>query len=123
MSADLRVFVSPLRNGMPNELPQNIFLLAVSDTIDIDTPVERAGIAGREAWIITQVCCRWRGIALSLSSLWSVVALDFSPSQGCRLLETALKTHLQRSGNRPLTVIFVASPDGNSRLERRAFTL
>ncbi|KAJ7880846.1 hypothetical protein B0H13DRAFT_2541252 [Mycena leptocephala] len=126
LDEDVRRFagiVSPLRNEMPNELLQNIFLLTVSNTIDIDTPVETGEIAVREAWIITQVCRRWRAIALSFPSLWSVVALDFSPSQGCHFTESALKTHLQRSGSRPLTVIFVASPNGNSQIERRAFTL
>ncbi|KAJ6627750.1 hypothetical protein B0H10DRAFT_1748280, partial [Mycena sp. CBHHK59/15] len=65
-------FISPLRGRMPNELLSNIFLLAVSDTIDIDTPVEQAEIATRRAWIIAQVCHHWRAIAMSLPSLWSV---------------------------------------------------
>ncbi|KAJ7754947.1 hypothetical protein DFH07DRAFT_1028666 [Mycena maculata] len=54
---------------MPNELLSNTFLLAVTGTISINTPVEKAEFAVGGAWFITQICQQWREITLSIPSL------------------------------------------------------
>ncbi|KAJ7162697.1 hypothetical protein C8R43DRAFT_305831 [Mycena crocata] len=113
----------PLRGRMPNELLSHIFMLAVCDMVDVDTPPDRAETEMQGAWIISHVCRRWREIALSLPGLWSVVVLDFDPPRGCRLSEHALKTHLQRSKNMSLTIIFRTASERNSYMQRIAFSL
>ncbi|KAJ7081249.1 hypothetical protein C8R44DRAFT_754082 [Mycena epipterygia] len=84
-SADLRV-LSLLRNGIPNELLQNISMLAVSNTIEVDTPVEI------EAWIITQVCRRWRGSTHIERTSFSVLAQQSSRWKQWRSIFTSIVT-------------------------------
>ncbi|ESK91775.1 hypothetical protein Moror_10604 [Moniliophthora roreri MCA 2997] len=56
-------------------------------------------------WAISHVCSKWRGIAISLSSLWCNIQISLyhsTPSFGGLAMLLAL--HIRRSGSKPLSV-------------------
>ncbi|KAJ7148400.1 hypothetical protein C8R43DRAFT_1236839 [Mycena crocata] len=59
-------------------------------------------------WMISQVCRPWRAIVSSSPSFWKSVILDFSdqPKDGSKST-WRLETHLQRSENLPLNILFI----------------
>ncbi|KAJ6459251.1 hypothetical protein C8R45DRAFT_843483, partial [Mycena sanguinolenta] len=68
-SQNIRI-ISPLRR-MPAEILGEIFswtLPSIHDVFDTDD----------SPWILTYVCRRWRAVAVSKSSLWSLITIDFS---------------------------------------------
>jgi hypothetical protein len=89
--------LSPLRR-MPIELLSLIFVFAFRFTYLEPTP-----------WTASQVCHLWRTVALSQSSFWATINLDFGRmSKMDRKTSTPfrLKAQLKRSGTLPLRLDF-----------------
>ncbi|KAF8154899.1 hypothetical protein B0H34DRAFT_542502 [Crassisporium funariophilum] len=84
-----------LINWLPSELIVQIFL-ALRDFDFKDTNY-------RPAVVVSQVCMKWRAIALSAPRLWSRIIL-----QGFRRPEAA-QTYLQRSSTAPLAIDYSSS--------------
>ncbi|KAF7370294.1 F-box domain-containing protein [Mycena sanguinolenta] len=112
--------LSPLRR-MPPELIREIFLWTLPSTSDalrlgrVDT--------SQSPWLLTHISSRWRAISLSTSSLWSLVAIDYTASvkttstYSVRLVET----QLQRA--QKLHVMFYGSTGMNSGPQVQMFQL
>ncbi|KAF7367200.1 F-box domain-containing protein [Mycena sanguinolenta] len=70
-------------------------------------------------WVLTHVCRGWRAVAITTSSLWSRIYIDFSISQWYPL--EMIKTQLERA--RALKVHFFASQDDDSGAPITLFAL
>lgn len=58
------------------------------------------------SWILSHVCRRWRRLALTSPSLWSVLNLsEHSLNRFEHIILPRLRLQLQRSGNAPLAVV------------------
>ncbi|KAF7336541.1 F-box domain-containing protein [Mycena sanguinolenta] len=70
-------------------------------------------------WVLTHVCSRWRAVALSIPSLWSLIVIDFSvkPQYSPEMISTQMK----RAGS--LKIHFYAYEDGDSRYQVALFQL
>lgn len=104
-----KVLIAPTR-AIPNEILAEIFLFALpsSDAELRDSPDSCSPKALQ--WSISQVCRRWRDVAICLPRLWAYIKLDFAEhTLGGRFvtpLECAHKVDLlvERSGRLPLSV-------------------
>ncbi|KAJ6592314.1 hypothetical protein DFH09DRAFT_1358042 [Mycena vulgaris] len=85
--------LSPLRR-MPPELLSLIFTLA------------RRPSGDPAPWTVSQVCRRWREIAIYQPSFWASVVLDLGTDR--IVTPFRLEAHLQRSGNLPLKVSIIS---------------
>ncbi|KAJ6503762.1 hypothetical protein C8R45DRAFT_973667 [Mycena sanguinolenta] len=93
--------LSPLRR-MPDEILEEIFFWSLSSSrlLDVeDSP-----------WALTHVSHRWRAIAISKSSLWSHIYLDFSIEM--EYPWAMVRTQIQRA--RTLNISFYGSRDRDS---------
>ncbi|KAK7033459.1 F-box domain-containing protein [Favolaschia claudopus] len=92
-----RGLVSALR-GFPNELLVEIFERCLDSDTSHLYPHQHA------SWVISHVCSRWRGVALSTPSLWRHIHvpdyLGFHPS--------LITTQLERAG--PMTQLLIELP-------------
>ncbi|KAF7342652.1 hypothetical protein MSAN_02022200 [Mycena sanguinolenta] len=104
--------LSPLRR-MPPEILGEIFSWPQQSTFAVFRPKENC------PWILTHVCSRWRAVALSLPSLWSLITIDFSIEQRYSL--ELVRTQMERA--RALKVHFAGSEDSDSRHQIAIFTL
>ncbi|KAJ6568418.1 hypothetical protein DFH09DRAFT_1363119 [Mycena vulgaris] len=111
--AENNAVLSPLRR-MPPEVLCEIFSWTL--------PLLRAAMAaghrgdvGKSPWVLTHISSRWRAVAVSTPSLWSLVAIDYldSPRYSLPMLET----QLARARN--LTIHFYGNEraDSHSQLE------
>ncbi|KAF8154384.1 hypothetical protein K438DRAFT_1778014 [Mycena galopus ATCC 62051] len=66
--------ISPLRR-MPNEMLQEIFFWSLPSVQD-SKYCTRFRIKD-SPWILTQICHRWRVLAISTPALWSIVAINY----------------------------------------------
>ncbi|KAI3603799.1 hypothetical protein WG66_006684 [Moniliophthora roreri] len=115
-----RTVLHPIRR-LPNELITRIFRLC--DDTDISDPrvikdcdtehsLEYPGsLDTKQApWVFTQVCRKWRNIALSVPRLWNRVDLRWCYSERVReyhpALEPLLALQLQCCSNQPLSVSY-----------------
>ncbi|KAJ7312474.1 hypothetical protein DFH08DRAFT_659904, partial [Mycena albidolilacea] len=64
--------LSPLRR-MPLEILHKIFSSALPLIGDM-----RGSDMGQIPWLLTQISSHWRAIAISTSSLWSRITIDYS---------------------------------------------
>jgi hypothetical protein len=86
--------ISPL-STVPNELLSHIFVLLCSCSDPIGVPYQVT---------ISQVCSRWRQIALNTGTLWSNVGISHRvASDHSRCLST-YRIWVSRAGSLPLTV-------------------
>ncbi|KAJ7663944.1 hypothetical protein DFH06DRAFT_1128304 [Mycena polygramma] len=69
--------LSPLRR-MPPEILSEIFLWTLPSINDV---LGKLGTAA-SPWMLPQISSRWRAIALTTAPLWSLIAVDYSQSQG-----------------------------------------
>ncbi|KAJ6562427.1 hypothetical protein B0H19DRAFT_97186 [Mycena capillaripes] len=85
--------ISPLRR-MPPELLREIFSWTMP-TINRTLGWNEICI-GQSPWALTHICSRWRMIALSTPSLWSLVVMDYSETSSSYSLPL-IEAQLQRS--------------------------
>lgn len=61
---------------------------------------------GRPPWTLSQVCARWRHIALSMPNLWSCIYIDLLGQETTGDCASMLDTWVQRSGSSLLSIHF-----------------
>ncbi|KAJ7113991.1 hypothetical protein C8R44DRAFT_710391 [Mycena epipterygia] len=74
--AQNKAILSPLRR-MPLELLGEIFSWTLP-TLRTARHSRRRGDFTDSPWVLAQICSRWRAVALSIPSLWSLVVINFS---------------------------------------------
>ncbi|KAK1229537.1 hypothetical protein PQX77_007363, partial [Marasmius sp. AFHP31] len=107
-----------LHRRLPNEILTEIFVLCV----DRDTSIVNRHTTysdrnndypstldtKKSPWVLSQICARWRNLALSLPKLWSAIDLSWEPEltqiPHVPFIERRLVQTLQRAGNSPLSV-------------------
>ncbi|KAK1231305.1 hypothetical protein PQX77_005585 [Marasmius sp. AFHP31] len=103
--------LSPLRL-FPNELLAQIFGLCVDGARVMESPSEDTNFpstldTGKGPWVLSQVCRRWREVALSLPALWVTIGIDWE-GQAREVLHPYIKRRLElaleRARNRRLSV-------------------
>ncbi|KAJ8088724.1 hypothetical protein PM082_013967 [Marasmius tenuissimus] len=60
----------------------------------------------KNPWVLSQVCRRWRGVALSLPALWATIGIDWEGQTREALhpyIKRRLKLALERAGKRRLS--------------------
>lgn len=98
----------PLRR-IPNEILGEIFVELVNPSITTDYYLQRPGYSDLSLTFLA-VCQRWKGVALSVPKLWSIVDIQLAherPDVGPTSMETVLLTHLQYSKGQPLTISLI----------------
>ncbi|KAJ6530866.1 hypothetical protein DFH09DRAFT_994439, partial [Mycena vulgaris] len=89
--AQNRAILSPLRR-MPPEVLGEIF----SWTLPTLRPTLRRGFDVNDSpWVLTHICSRWRAIAISTPTLWSLLTIKCSDKQTDSL--AMAKTHIERA--------------------------
>jgi hypothetical protein len=92
---------SPLR-AVPNELLSCIFVLLCSCGDPIQLPYFRDGVPHQVT--ISQVCSRWRQIALNTGTLWSNVGISHRVASDHSRCLSIYRIWVGRAGSLPLTV-------------------
>ncbi|KAJ7493753.1 hypothetical protein FB451DRAFT_448654 [Mycena latifolia] len=114
-STQNKAILSPLRR-IPPEILGDIFswtLPSVDDALD-----GRGFHVGRSPWFLGQVSSRWRAVALSRPSLWSLVVFDFPhSSRHCPL--PILEIQIARA--RSLKIHLYGCEESDSRLQLPVF--
>lgn len=90
-----------------SRLPDDILLLIFQELTYSSRPM----LPNRAAFDLSAVCNHWRSLAISCSSLWTMVVADFAPHRGAadiderRAIVTCKRALLQleRAGKQPLT--------------------
>ncbi|KAK1215205.1 hypothetical protein PQX77_022193, partial [Marasmius sp. AFHP31] len=116
LSPAYKSVLNPCRQ-LPNEILAKIFILCVDRDISmLEDAITTLGNSvypstldtKRSPWVLSQVCVRWRNLALSLPKLWSTIDLYWTPNlkQPCHapFIDRRLAQTLQRAGNRPLSI-------------------
>ncbi|KAJ6491987.1 hypothetical protein C8R45DRAFT_990118 [Mycena sanguinolenta] len=103
--------LSPLRR-IPAELLGRIFSWALLSVCDVLRPKNCP-------WTLTHVCARWRSIAISDSSLWSPIVIDFSVEM--RYPMKLVKIQMERAQS--LRINFCGSENSNSPTQVALFNL
>ncbi|KAJ7498086.1 hypothetical protein B0H11DRAFT_1998626 [Mycena galericulata] len=104
--------LSPLRR-IPPEVLREIFSWTLSPNLDEVTNVE----AG--PWVLTHINRRWRAIAISTSSLWSQIYIDYSKK--CVYPPAMIRVQVQRAGM--LKIHFYGDQEEESRYQIEMFNL
>ncbi|KAJ6485526.1 hypothetical protein C8R45DRAFT_275339 [Mycena sanguinolenta] len=112
-----KAVLSPLRR-MPPELLGEIF--SCTWEFSSRAALSRGKFDVVWPWVFTWVSSRWRAIALSIPSLWSLVVLDFNPSRMRRSLSPPqllpfLEAQIRRS--QKLSIHFYACSETDTRLQ------
>ncbi|KAF7336540.1 hypothetical protein MSAN_02286100 [Mycena sanguinolenta] len=92
---------SPLRR-MPTEILAEIFSWMLPSPRDIPS-------IHNSPWVLTHVCSRWRAVALSIPSLWSLVIINFKTGPHYTL--EMVKTQIERA--RSLKIHFLGDQNGD----------
>ncbi|KAJ7490977.1 hypothetical protein FB451DRAFT_1552531 [Mycena latifolia] len=100
--ASNKVVLSPLRR-MPLEVLAEIFSWTLPSLDDALT--RRKFDRSHSPWVLTQVSSRWRAVALSAPSLWSLIVINGSDLNANSL--SMVKTHVERA--RQLKIYFFGS--------------
>ncbi|KAJ7623706.1 hypothetical protein FB45DRAFT_113374 [Roridomyces roridus] len=100
-----KAILSPLRR-MPPEIMANIFLYTLPSLSEIAHSSEPK--TTQSPWILGQICSRWREIALSTSSLWSMIHVSASK----RKLDPLPMIQTQIDRARMLKIHFYPRKDG-----------
>ncbi|KAJ6484208.1 hypothetical protein C8R45DRAFT_1148600 [Mycena sanguinolenta] len=103
--------LSPVRR-IPVEILSEIFLWASPSVYDVFDPEG-------SPWTLTHVCAKWRAIALSKPSLWSLINVDFSVSAQYPL--ELITIRMERA--QALGIHFFGSEDGDSATQIDLFNL
>ncbi|KAJ7623724.1 hypothetical protein FB45DRAFT_1061602 [Roridomyces roridus] len=102
-----KAIMSPLRR-MPPEILANIFLYTLPSSSEIAHSSESK--TTQSPWILGQICSRWREIALSASSLWSIIHVSTKPNP-----LAMIQTQIDRA--RMLKIHYYSPKDGDSSPE------
>ncbi|KAJ6471865.1 hypothetical protein C8R45DRAFT_936534 [Mycena sanguinolenta] len=111
-----KAILSPLRR-MPPELLGEIFSRTLSSMREIWSQTD---LTADSPWVLSHTSSSWRAISLSIPSLWSGVAIDYS---GATVPHYPLETQIQRARNVNLKIHFYAFPGPHSRCQIQTFEL
>jgi hypothetical protein len=110
---------------LPTELLEEIFTIACCDGSDAKELEEfclNLNPGCHPAWVLSQVCSRWRALSLAIPKLWSRIEIqvidrkDLSPESIARMKHLAT-LFLSRSGESPLDLT-LAIPSKKAALDR-----
>ncbi|KAJ7606612.1 hypothetical protein FB45DRAFT_807495, partial [Roridomyces roridus] len=92
-----------LLRRMPTEILEEIFSWSVPSPADH----RRAELSlNTSPWVLTHVSSRWRAVALGLSSLWSVIFLDYTDGLYRNYPLSMVETQLRRTHNSKIQLFF-----------------
>ncbi|KAJ7654601.1 hypothetical protein DFH06DRAFT_1474504 [Mycena polygramma] len=121
--AQNRAILSPLRR-LPTEVLSEIFLWT-SPTVGEDARTGSKLDVGASPWVLTHINARWRAIALSTPSLWSLIMITYS--EECAAASayplSLIESQLRRSQTQALKIHFHTSPGAASSPQIRVFDL
>ncbi|KAJ7483508.1 hypothetical protein FB451DRAFT_1234815 [Mycena latifolia] len=100
---------------MPPEVLGEIFSLTLPSVGD--TLARRRFRNSHSPWVLTHVCSRWRAIALSIPSLWSLVVVNSLHKRASPM--AMIKTQIERA--RSLKIHFHGTEERNSRPQVEMF--
>ncbi|KAF7371153.1 F-box domain-containing protein [Mycena sanguinolenta] len=112
-----KAILSPLRR-MPPELLGEIFLWTLPSMREIWA---REHYVADSSWALSHTSSSWRAICLSIPSLWSRVAIDYSEALVPHYPVPLIETQIQRAQN--LKIHFYASLEADSRRQIQMFEL
>ncbi|KAJ7113999.1 hypothetical protein C8R44DRAFT_229814 [Mycena epipterygia] len=112
--AQNKAILSALRRIPPEVLGQ-IFAWTLPTPLD----PRRQEDASDSPWVLVQICSRWRAVALSLPSLWSLFVIDFSWNKINPL--SMFETQISRAQG--LSIHFFGSQKKDSRPQIEMFQL
>ncbi|KAJ7113998.1 hypothetical protein C8R44DRAFT_229803 [Mycena epipterygia] len=115
--AQNKAILSPLRR-MPPEVLGEIFSWTLPTLRTARHPRRRRDFTD-SPWVLAQVCSRWRAVALSLPSLWSLFVIKFSWTWMYPL--SMVETQIARA--QTLKIHFYGSQTKNSRPQIEMFHL
>ncbi|KAK7031840.1 F-box domain-containing protein [Favolaschia claudopus] len=109
-----RGVLSPLRR-VPLEVLGEIFQWALP--LPQDSPLRKGFRISDSPWNLTHVCRRWRDVAISAPSLWSLVAIKYGDDSKSSLWSYPLpmvETQIERAQSHGLRIHFYGSEVANS---------
>ncbi|KAJ7706735.1 hypothetical protein B0H17DRAFT_1001168 [Mycena rosella] len=114
--AQNQAIISPLRR-MPPEVLGDIFSWTLPSVRDA---LERLRFdMSHSPWVLAQVCSRWRAVALSTPSLWSLVVIDYRGKRANPL--SMVKKQIERAQS--LKIRFYGREKGHPRAQFEMFQL
>lgn len=111
-SIDIHVAATAPVHHIPDEILSNIFLETIPPLeLIIRDPQNHNNFLQHLPWTASQVCQRWRNIAISSPQLWSVIAFSIpGPFSGRQIQDIAqlVKECLSRSRDAPLSLQIIS---------------
>ncbi|KAG7441389.1 uncharacterized protein BT62DRAFT_486056 [Guyanagaster necrorhizus] len=106
MNQDLKSINSPIRR-LPDDSLREIFLASCRSWADVNSLFFSINMRG-QPWILSQVCRRWRSVALSFQKIWACFRIDMEHIPITRMAQQrasfALGQQIRRAGRHELTL-------------------
>ncbi|KAK1231308.1 hypothetical protein PQX77_005588 [Marasmius sp. AFHP31] len=124
-----KLALNPIRR-LPNEILAYIFNLCLDEMEpDTEAPVFTSLGPPNPQWVLSQVCRKWRSLALSLPQLWTSIGANWKEpdideekkESEVPVVERLLSLCLQRARDRPLRVSWGQSYSENKLLSMLLF--
>ncbi|KAK0458164.1 uncharacterized protein EV420DRAFT_382605 [Desarmillaria tabescens] len=114
MNQDLKSVTSPIRR-LPDDSLREILLASCRSWADDNFLVFSINMRGKP-WVLSQVCSRWRNVALSFQKIWASFRIDtqyISPTRVAQQRASfALGQQIRRAGRHELTISICDTDDG-----------
>ncbi|KAK0200025.1 hypothetical protein DFS33DRAFT_213203 [Desarmillaria ectypa] len=114
MNQDLKSVTSPIRRLTDDSL-REILLASCRSWADDNFLVFSINMRGKP-WVLSQVCSRWRNIALLFQKIWACFRIDMLQIPPTRLAQQrasfALGQQIRRAGRHELTISICDTDDG-----------
>ncbi|SJL12413.1 uncharacterized protein ARMOST_15840 [Armillaria ostoyae] len=114
MNQDFKSLTSPIRR-LPDDSLREILLASCRSWADDNSLVFSINMRGKP-WLLSQVCSRWRNVALSFQKIWACFRIDMQLISPTRIAQQrasfALGQQIRRAGRHQLTISICDPDDG-----------
>ncbi len=114
MNQDFKSLTSPIRR-LPDDSLREILLASCRSWADDNSLVFSINMRGKP-WLLSQVCSRWRNVALSFQKIWACFRIDMQQIPPTRTAQQrasfALGQQIRRAGRHQLTISICDPDDG-----------